>query len=244
MTRDRCQSSHLSKRYLAIVLVAVAAIVAGSLALAGAAVVRAHAEVRALENQTQSQRSTLDAIDAKTEALRRQLQHVQHQNQEIRQLIGAPVSRQHGVQKTSWRRSGPSLVVVEDHVRALASASSAVQRDSDGVKTLAMRVLNLQHVRDLARAGEIAAIPSIDPVDGAEQHQHVPPGSRPCRGLEQVHPGARPDRMLHQLEQSGQCSRTQTGAEPREHHGEPERCRVPPCQYRRDHVRRTALRRL
>ena len=35
------------------------------------------------------------------------------------------------------------------------------------MRTLAMHVLNVRHLRDLARAQMIAAIPSIDPVDGA-----------------------------------------------------------------------------
>jgi murein DD-endopeptidase MepM/ murein hydrolase activator NlpD len=42
-----------------------------------------------------------------------------------------------------------------------------MERESQGVKSLALRVLNMQHLRDLARAREVAAIPSIDPVDGA-----------------------------------------------------------------------------
>jgi murein DD-endopeptidase MepM/ murein hydrolase activator NlpD len=36
------------------------------------------------------------------------------------------------------------------------------------MKRLAMHVLNLRHLRDLARAQMIAAIPSIDPVNGAQ----------------------------------------------------------------------------
>ena len=42
-----------------------------------------------------------------------------------------------------------------------------MQTESDSMRTLAMRVLNLRHIRDLERAQLIAAIPSIDPVDGA-----------------------------------------------------------------------------
>ncbi|MBV8373745.1 MAG: M23 family metallopeptidase, partial [Candidatus Eremiobacteraeota bacterium] len=41
------------------------------------------------------------------------------------------------------------------------------QKESEGVASLALRVLNVRHLQDLARAREIAAIPSIDPVDGA-----------------------------------------------------------------------------
>ena len=162
---DRIHRFHVRKRYLAAAAGTVAAAVLGSMLFAGAQVVRAREQVDALRTQAATQRHTLDWIDAKTETLRRQLQHVQKQNQEIRQLIGAPAHP--AVQKTSWLRTGPPLVVVQEHVRVLSSASSATLRDSEGVKSLALRVLNIRHVRDLARAAEIAAIPSIDPVDGA-----------------------------------------------------------------------------
>jgi murein DD-endopeptidase MepM/ murein hydrolase activator NlpD len=164
---DKVHRFHVRKRYFAIALSAIAAIVAGSLLFASFQILRAHAQVASLRTQTEQQRGTLDAIDAKTEALRRQLQRVQRQNQEIRQLIGAPAGRSGPVQKTSWLRRGPALDVVEEHLRTLNAASAATQRESDGVRTLALRVLNMQHLRNLARASEIAAIPSIDPVDGA-----------------------------------------------------------------------------
>lgn len=162
---DRIHRFRVRKRYLAAVIGTAAVAVLGSMLFAGAQVVHARAQVDALRTQTASQRNTLVTIDAKTEALRRQLQRVQKQNQEIRQLIGAPAHPL--VQKTSWRRTGPPLAVVQEHLRVLSSVSSATLRDANGVKTLAMRVLNIRHVRDLARAAEIAAIPSIDPVDGA-----------------------------------------------------------------------------
>ncbi|MGB8519749.1 MAG: M23 family metallopeptidase [Candidatus Tumulicola sp.] len=162
---DRIHRFRVRKRYLAAVIGTVAVAVLGSMLFAGAQVVHARAQVNALRTQAASQRNTLVTIDAKTEALRRQLQRVQKQNQEIRQLIGAPAHPL--VQKTSWRRTGPPLAVVQEHLRVLSSVSSATLRDANGVKTLAMRVLNIRHVRDLARAAEIAAIPSIDPVDGA-----------------------------------------------------------------------------
>ncbi len=164
---DKVHRFRVRKRYFAAILATIATIVAGSLLFASVQSLRAHAQVASLRSQAERQRSTLDAIDAKTEALRRELQRVQRQNQEIRQLIGAPSGHSATVQKTSWVRSGPPLQIVEQHVRALSVASAATRRESDGVKTLALRVLNMQHLRTLVRAREIAAIPSIDPVDGA-----------------------------------------------------------------------------
>ena len=157
----------LHRRHLVATATALLIVVAGSLAFGGVQTLRARAQLATLQQQTDSQRNTLQSIDAKTRALRAQLQHVQKQNQEIRALIGAPTPHPGGLQKTSWVRRGPALDEVEANVQALSAASAATARQSDAMKSLALRVLNVRHLRDMARAREIAAIPSIDPVDGA-----------------------------------------------------------------------------
>jgi len=157
------------RRHIAGVLVAFGLLILGSIGFAGLAMMRAHAQVATLQAQAAAQQSALKAIDHQTDALRKQLQRVQHQNQEIRQLIGAPAAPSNGkplVQKTSWAR-GAGLPAVAAKVKALSVAGLATQRESDSMRTLAMRLLNLRHIRDLERAQLIAAIPSIDPVDGA-----------------------------------------------------------------------------
>ncbi|HEY1975610.1 MAG TPA: M23 family metallopeptidase [Candidatus Baltobacteraceae bacterium] len=159
------------RRHIAAVCCALAIVVLGSLAFAGAQVIRARAQVANLRGQTDAQQKALSAIDQQTDALRKELQHVQHQNQEIRQLIGAPApthSPSSGLQRTSWVRPGPALEDVAASVNALRTASSQTASESDRIKTLALRVLNLEHIHALQRAAMIAAIPSIDPVDGAD----------------------------------------------------------------------------
>lgn len=156
------------RRHVATVLSLFAAVVFGSLIFAGVQVIRAHVKVATYARQTQEQGDRLKAIDQQTDQLRRELQQVQKQNQEIRQLIGAPTGRPASVQKTSWVRPGSALPTVEAKVQALSDASRVTQQESNRIKSLALRVLNMQHLRDLARAQMIAAIPSIDPVDGAE----------------------------------------------------------------------------
>jgi murein DD-endopeptidase MepM/ murein hydrolase activator NlpD len=164
---DRVHRFQVRKRYFATAFGLILSLVTGSLFFASFQVLRAHAQMASLRTQAQKQRSTLNAIDAKTEALRRELQRLQRQNQEIRQLIGVPSARPGAAGKTSWSRRGTVLDVVEEHLRVLSAASAATKRDSDGVESLALRVLNVRHLEDLARVREIAAIPSIDPVDGA-----------------------------------------------------------------------------
>ena len=157
------------RRHIAAACCALAIVVLGSLAFAGVQVVRARAQVANLRGQTELQQKALSAIDQQTQALRKELQHVQHQNQESRQLIGAPApTHAPELQRTSWVRRGPALDAVAANVKALSSASSQITNESDRIKTLALRLLNLEHIHALQRAAMIAAIPSIDPVDGAD----------------------------------------------------------------------------
>jgi murein DD-endopeptidase MepM/ murein hydrolase activator NlpD len=131
--------------------------------------IHTRAEVSAMQAQAAQQQATLKQIDSQADALRKQLQRVQKQNQEIRQLIGAPPSKSaaHSGAQTSWV-APRSLRVTQARIAALRAQSMAIQQESDSMKRLAMHVLNLRHLRDLARAQMIAAIPSIDPVNGAQ----------------------------------------------------------------------------
>ncbi len=154
-------------------------IVTGSIALAitlfvvlsaaGFQVFRVHAQQAAL----QSQHEQLQTIDKKASAIRSQLQQVQRENQEIQQLIGVGSKarpRAGGVQKTSWiPESGVKTGVVQlaRHVDLLAQASDETSRQADALRRLTLHVLNVRHLEELTRARLLAAIPSIDPVDGA-----------------------------------------------------------------------------
>jgi murein DD-endopeptidase MepM/ murein hydrolase activator NlpD len=159
----------IRRRHIAAGLLALLVLVMGTATLASIGVLRARAQVASLRGQAEQQRRVITSIDRQTEALRRVLLNVQKQNQEIRRLIGAPApapTRQ-PAQKTSWRRTS-SLQTVAARVKALGTASAAAVAEAADVRRLALHVLNLQHLRSLARARLIAAIPSIDPVNGAE----------------------------------------------------------------------------
>lgn len=158
----------LRRRHIVAAIVALSLAILGSIGFAGFELLRAHAQVATMQAQTAKQQATLKAIDTQTDSLRKQLQRVQKQNQEIRALIGAPAPRAtHGPTRTS-AVDPQTLPAAAVRVRDLAQASRATQAESDSIKRLAMHVLNLRHVRDLARAQMIAAIPSIDPVNGSE----------------------------------------------------------------------------
>lgn len=156
---------HVRRGHIAAVLGVLAIVILGTFGFALTEVIRARIEVSHYAAQAAAQQASLRQINRQAESLRKQIQRVQKQNTEIRQLIGAPPASP-AVKKTSWVR-GTSLRAVAARVKALSAAGVAVSHESDSTRTLAMRVLNIRHMRELARAQMIAAIPSIDPVEGA-----------------------------------------------------------------------------
>lgn len=155
---------HVRRRHIIGVIVALALIIL----FGGFELIHTRAEVASMQAQAVQQQATLKQIDSQAETLRKQLQSVQKQNQEIRQLIGAPPPKAapHAATQTSWVQPR-SLSGAQARMAVLSAQSIAMQQESDSIKRLAMHVLNLRHLRDLARAQMIAAIPSIDPVAGA-----------------------------------------------------------------------------
>jgi murein DD-endopeptidase MepM/ murein hydrolase activator NlpD len=164
---DTVHRFSIQRRHVVTVLIVLLVVVLGASTVAGVGVLRARAQVATLRGQAEQQRRAITSIDQQTEALRRELLKVQQQNQEIRQLIGAPAPSPSPPGRTSWRRSA-TLQTVAARVSALRAASASTLADAAEIRRMALHVLNLQHLRTLARARMIAAIPSIDPVDGAE----------------------------------------------------------------------------
>lgn len=146
------------KRDVAIVGALALLLVTGGLVFAGLQVAHARQE-----------RAVLARIAGQTESLHRQLQRVQRENQEITQLIGVPAPRHRALKRAhvSWAQGPESLKAIEQHVAVLSAESVALADTTEANRNLALRVLNLRHVRALARERLLAFIPSIDPVDGA-----------------------------------------------------------------------------
>jgi murein DD-endopeptidase MepM/ murein hydrolase activator NlpD len=145
----------ITRRHIIVAASILAAVLLGSLSVALIGVWRAHAQVAQLQSLTTEQREQLQAMSQKATEIRSVLQHVQKQNQEIQQLIGVSPKRQ----KTAE---------VRHNIDALAIEASHVAAESNLLRRLTMHVLNVRHLQELARARALAAIPSIDPVDGAE----------------------------------------------------------------------------
>ncbi len=121
------------------------------------------------------ERAALVRIAGQAEMLHRQLQHVQDEDQQITQLIGAPNQKptpaarpqvKAPVKPVSWT-GVPNVASLAQHVAKLAADSAALAQHADQERTLAMRVLNLRQIHALAVARLVAFIPSIDPVNNA-----------------------------------------------------------------------------
>jgi murein DD-endopeptidase MepM/ murein hydrolase activator NlpD len=133
---------------------------------------RAEASVRALRDVTASQQDELTRIDRQAQALGDQLQRIRVQNQQIRRLMGADTTagQAHAAppppspQRQSMRPADFGTVAAR--FARLQADSEHARRDGDRLRNMAMRVLNVRRLEDLARARLIAGIPSINPVPG------------------------------------------------------------------------------
>lgn len=167
---DTVHRFELSRRNILIAASALATVLVFVLGFFVAQAVRAHNQVTALQSIANTQAQQLKTIDEQTAAIRSQLQRVQKQNLEIQQLMGVKPKPKPAIQKTSWEvrtSSRNPLAGVVRHVDILAAASARTIEESNDLRRLTMHVLNVRHLQDMARARMLAAIPSIDPVDGA-----------------------------------------------------------------------------
>jgi murein DD-endopeptidase MepM/ murein hydrolase activator NlpD len=168
-----------SRRHLAAVCAAAVLTVAGTAAIHSYELHAAEANVHALQALTARQQAELKMIDAQADGLARQLSAVQHEDAEIRRMIGRDVGKQHALaMPRPHGASGSAFAQVQARLRRLAHESDATKADAQKLQRLAMRVLNMRRLAAITRARLIAAIPSLTPVDAAVAsafgHRSVP----------------------------------------------------------------------
>ncbi len=165
----------LTRRHIFSAAGAIAVFLLGAFALHAFQLHAAHSQLQALQTLTASQRDELQNIDQQTTKLKSQLQTVQSENRQIQRLIGARTNK---LQPQRDRRSKLSRVHpasaffgeaagVERTLSDLSVASERTSREAATLKHLTLRILNLRHLESVQRDLMVAAIPSIDPVDGA-----------------------------------------------------------------------------
>ena len=144
----------------------------------------AHAEARVheLRSLTSDQHDRLKKIDAQASELDSQLRALRTQNEQIRRLIGdrskssgtsaasALGSASHGEPRVDGTQSfarEDAFDVVAARIERLRSDSNRVRSDGDRLRGVALRVLNMHRLEDLARARVLASIPSLNPAGNA-----------------------------------------------------------------------------
>ena len=128
----------------------------------------ASADVRALQALTAEQQSKLQTIDKQADALAKQLRAVQKENADIKALIGADRGgrKQHAFVAVPGAAASADFSAVQARLSALARASDATRDDAQHLQRVAMRVLNLRRMASIAHERMLAAIPSLNPVNG------------------------------------------------------------------------------
>jgi murein DD-endopeptidase MepM/ murein hydrolase activator NlpD len=142
----------------------------------------AEARVHELRSLTSDQRERLQKIDAQAAELDSQLRALRTQNEQIRRLIGdggknvapagAPASGSgtHGQPRIDRAQSyarDEAFDVVAARIERIRSDSNRVRSDGARLRGLALRVLNMHRLEDLARARVLASIPSLNPAGNA-----------------------------------------------------------------------------
>jgi len=133
-----------------------------------------HAEARVSELRflTEDQRDRLHQIDSQATELENELRQYELQNEQIRKLIGD--RSRDGARKAATADPAPgddrqsmrdddAFAHVASRVEQLRSESSRARGEGDHLRTVALRVLNMRRLEDLARARVLAAIPSVNP---------------------------------------------------------------------------------
>jgi murein DD-endopeptidase MepM/ murein hydrolase activator NlpD len=163
---------HVSRTLAVAIVIGFVALIGTALGVHAWQLHLAENDVRALQAITTAQHEKLQAIDRQADSLAGELRDIQRQDAEIRRILGvhgavpAPPAAQptHGFVS---KRGAPTVAMVQARLARLVHASE--QRLSDGptYNRLARRVLSLRRLAVLARDRMIAALPSLNPVDGS-----------------------------------------------------------------------------
>jgi len=160
---------HVSRMLALGLLLGFVAFLAGGLGVHAWQLHLAEERVAALQAQATAQRDQLHAIDVQADSLAGQLQAIQRQDAEIRRLLGVralpdvKARPTHGAIKTT---ATPTVAGVQARLARLTQVSEQRLAASAVFSRLAQRVLQLRRVALAARARMIAALPSLNPVDG------------------------------------------------------------------------------
>jgi len=132
-----------------------------------------HAEQRVSELRfvTEDQRDQLQKIDSQAAELENELRAYELQSEQIRKMIGDRGHAADGPKVAPTAALDGSQSMLDDdafervaaRVERLRSESSRARSNGDSLRNIALHVLNMHRLEDLARARVLAAIPSVNP---------------------------------------------------------------------------------
>jgi murein DD-endopeptidase MepM/ murein hydrolase activator NlpD len=160
-------------RHIAFLAGALALVVLGGVTVHFYQLWAADSAVAHLRSIADEQRAKLSAINAEAAAISGQLDAIMRRDQEIRRAIGLETSRQKDVRRNMRddRESAVgrprSFADVESRIGELAQASAEASADELRLEKVALRILNTRRLESIARDELLAAIPSLNPVNGA-----------------------------------------------------------------------------
>jgi murein DD-endopeptidase MepM/ murein hydrolase activator NlpD len=161
----------LSRAALAGAVAGVVLCIAAALGLHAWQLHQAERAVVQLQLETAAQSAEITAVDRQADALAAQLRSLQRENAEIRALIGMPAKGKTAERPTHGSVAVPAegnrLAAVRARLARLEHASHAAALEEAKLVGLAGRVLELRRIANIARDRMIAALPSLNPVDGA-----------------------------------------------------------------------------
>jgi len=155
----------VTRGHLVTLLASLALVVLGAIGVHTLQLHAAQANIAELEAQKSAQQHKLDAMDAQTRQLQARYDSLRKQTDAIWRLLGADKKTSGGA--THAQRSMPFVADVQTRLRLLAAVSAQTSAQSARLTSLARRVLNLRRMASIARERLVAAIPSMNPVEGA-----------------------------------------------------------------------------
>lgn len=168
---------HFTRRHIAFAAVLLVLVLGGLGGYYALTLQHAEARVGELRSLADDQRDRLRRIDAQAAALGSELHALRRQNDQIRKLIGdggrsaAPVSEAaHPRPRADGAESydaPDAFTQVAARIERLRGDSTRIRWDGDQLRRVALRVLNMRRLEDLARARVLAAIPSLNPAGSA-----------------------------------------------------------------------------
>jgi murein DD-endopeptidase MepM/ murein hydrolase activator NlpD len=157
----------VTRAHLMALIGSLALIVLSAIALHTLQLHAAQANIAELEAQKSAQQRKLDAMDAQTRALQSRYASLQKQTDAIWRLLGADKKTPGATTHAQRALAVPPLADLQTRLRILATVSAQTSAQSERLTSLARRVLNLRRMASIARERLVAAIPSMNPVDGA-----------------------------------------------------------------------------